>query len=469
MLRRLLITSCAALWLMTGAGAALAQPIDTKVYQPSDANFANPERGFFVQRTPLWRNGERIPLEPDELAQARAEGISLVRTYYVLDRYRDRPLDDFVLEALVSDMNTVRDSGFKVILRFSYNFPVDNDRDPNFDAPLRIVLQHIAQLKPILRANADVIAHMEAGFIGYWGEWHSSSNRLIDHPERGINAPARAILSALLDVLPKTRMIALRYPLLKQQLFGSEPLNAIQAFSGSPQARLAAHDDCFLGSETNWGTYLDAQDEPRAAYFKAYLNADNRYVVQSGESCTSDGEARKLIVCENALAELAYLRWSSLNRDYHPEVISAWQREGCFEQIAQRLGYRLRLLEGSILQQGRTAEIKLTLQNDGFASPYNPRGFVLALRSADGALQPLLLDATPDPRLWLPDDLITLSVRAKLPDNLSDGRYELMLSLPDPEPSLSADPRYAIRLANQGLWNARTGYHALDLWVQVGK
>jgi hypothetical protein len=94
---------------------------------------------------------------------------------------------------------------------------------------------------------------------------------------------------------------------------------------------------------------------------------------------------------------------------------------------------------------------------------------VLALRSADGALQPLLLDATPDPRLWLPDDLITLSVRAKLPDNLSDGRYELMLSLPDPEPSLSADPRYAIRLANQGLWNARTGYHALDLWVQVGK
>jgi hypothetical protein len=158
-----------------------------------------------------------------------------------------------------------------------------------------------------------------------------------------------------------------------------------------------------------------------------------------------------------------------LNRDYHPEVISAWQREGCFEQIARRLGYRLRLIEASALRQARALEVRLTLRNDGFASPYNLRGFVLALRSADSTLQPLLLDTAPDPRLWLPDDLITLSIRATLPDSLPDGRYELMLSLPDPEPSLSADPRYAIRLANQGLWDARTGYHALDLWVQVGE
>jgi hypothetical protein len=47
-------------------------------------------------------------------------------------------------------------------------------------------------------------------------------------------------------------------------------------------------------------------------------------------------------------AELAYLRWSSLNRDYHPEAISAWRREGCFDQIEQRLGYRLRLIEASV-------------------------------------------------------------------------------------------------------------------------
>ncbi len=469
MIKRLLIVLCAAVWLMAGSAATLAQLIDTKVYQPSGANFANPERGFFIQRTPLWRDGERIPLESEELAEARAEGISLVRTYYVLDRYCDRPLDDFVLEALSANMNTARANGFKVILRFSYNFPTNVDYERSLDAPLAVVLQHIAQLKPTLRAHTDVIAHMEAGFIGAWGEWHSSSNLLIDHPERGINAPARAILSALLDALPETRMIALRYPLLKQQLFGSQPLDESQVFSGSPQARLAAHEDCFLASEINWGTYLDADDEPRIAHFKAYLHADNRYVVQSGETCNSDAEARPFIACENALAELAYLRWSSLNRDYHPEVISAWQREGCFEQIARRLGYRLRLIEASALRQAHAIEVRLTLRNDGFASPYNPRGFVLALRSADGAVQPLLLDSVPDPRLWLPDDLITLSIRAALPDSLPDGRYELMLSLPDPEPSLSADPRYAIRLANQGLWDARTGYHALDLWVQVGE
>jgi hypothetical protein len=110
-IKRLLIALCATVWLMAGSAATLAQPIDTKVYQPSSANFANPERGFFIQRTPLWRNAERIPLESEELAEARAEGISLVRTYYVLDRYRDRQLDNFVLEALSGDMNTARARG----------------------------------------------------------------------------------------------------------------------------------------------------------------------------------------------------------------------------------------------------------------------------------------------------------------------------------------------------------------------
>ncbi|PJF36038.1 MAG: hypothetical protein CUN49_07535 [Candidatus Thermofonsia Clade 1 bacterium] len=471
MCKRAFISLYAVLLLMLSISVVTAQTLNTRTYQASNVNFANPERGFFIQRTPLWRAGQRIALDPTDLAEAYAAGISLVRTYYLLERYRDRPLDTFVLEALQADMHTARSNGFKVILRFAYNFPTNADYQASLDAPLDIVLQHIAQLKPILRAHADVIAHLEAGFIGAWGEWHSSSNRLIDYPERGLNTPARAIISSLLEALPQTRMVALRYPLLKQQLFGVQPLHEEQAFSGEPQARIGAHDDCFLASATNRGTYLNAHNQPQIAHFKAYLHADNRYVVQSGETCNSDTEAQPFVSCRNALAELSYLRWSSLNLDYHPEVIQTWRREGCFEEIARRLGYRLRLIEASAPpapSQDGTVEVWLRLNNDGFASPYNPRGFALALRSVEGKLYPLKIDQAPDPRLWLPERPIFVQVRAKLPDKLPEGSYELMLSLPAPEPSLSSDPRYSIRLANEGLWDAGTGYHALGLWLKAG-
>ncbi|MCS7070898.1 MAG: DUF4874 domain-containing protein, partial [Anaerolinea sp.] len=224
LLRSIILPLFAVLLLAVAPAPArtTAQPdIQTVAYAASDEHFPNPERGFYIQRAPLWIDEERIPLERAELDEARALGIDLIRTYYVLDRHRDRPLDDGVLAALEADLETIRAAGFKVILRFAYNFPLDENYVRAIDAPLDLVLTHIDQLAPILRANVDVIAHIEAGFIGAWGEWHSSSNQLIDHPRFGINTPGRAILFRLLGALPSSRMVAIRHPLVRHQLFGA--------------------------------------------------------------------------------------------------------------------------------------------------------------------------------------------------------------------------------------------------------
>ena len=42
--------------------------------------------------------------------------------------------------------------------------------DPDQD----IIEKHIAQLAPVFSQNADVIALFEAGFVGPWGEWHTT-------------------------------------------------------------------------------------------------------------------------------------------------------------------------------------------------------------------------------------------------------------------------------------------------------
>ncbi|HRF98246.1 MAG TPA: DUF4874 domain-containing protein, partial [Aggregatilineales bacterium] len=74
---------------------------------------------------------------------------------------------------------------------------------------------------PILQNNADVIAFMEIGFVGAWGEWHSSTNVLVD-ANTGITDGSKAIITSLLQALPPNRMIAMRYLPYKQQLYGNQ-------------------------------------------------------------------------------------------------------------------------------------------------------------------------------------------------------------------------------------------------------
>jgi hypothetical protein len=358
----------------------------------------------------------------------------------------------------------------KVIPRFAYNFPMGGTwpyQDP--DAPLDRVLAHIAQLQPILRENADIIAFMEIGFVGAWGEWHSSTNRLVEHPA-ALNDSSRAIIDHLLQALPPERMIAMRYPPYKLALYGNQPLTSEQGFSGTPQARMGAHNDCFLASNTDWGTYPENAVAREA--LKNYLSLDNRFLPQGGETCNFAQDAQPYVGCTNALADLVRLRYSTLNIGYEENVLNGWRTGGCFTQIADRMGYRF-VLTGAALSEtaaaGGAFDLSLTIRNDGFASPYNPRGLEIILRStANGALYRLSLATQYDPRRWLPElGEIPINVQAGLPTTMPAGRYDVLLALPDPQPSLYARPEYAIRLANSGVWEATTGFNRVGVSLEV--
>jgi len=41
------------------------------------------------------------------------------------------------------------------------------------------------------------------------------------------------------------------------------------------------------------------------------------------------------------------------------------------------------------------------------------------------------------------------------------GEYEVLLNLHDSRPSLAAQPDYSIRLANETVWEAESGYNRL--------
>ena len=142
----------------------LSKPV-TITFKPSAQAILNPERGFF------------LPMEligTDDFGGVRAAGYTLIRSYVRLDVYREQDLPQSLLDALDKALAAVRAAGIKVILRFSYNFGPYPNSEPDASKPQ--MLRHIEQLKPALTKNADVIAWMEAGFIGAWGEWHTSTH-----------------------------------------------------------------------------------------------------------------------------------------------------------------------------------------------------------------------------------------------------------------------------------------------------
>jgi hypothetical protein len=64
------------------------------------------------------------------------------------------------------------------------------------------------------------------------------------------------------------------------------------------------------------------------------------------------------------------------------------------------------------------------------------------------------------PRTWQPGDS-SFTVKLRLPSNMAEGQYHLALWLPDKAETLQNNPLYAVRFANENIWDEKTGYNLL--------
>ncbi|MBP8108740.1 MAG: DUF4832 domain-containing protein, partial [Caldilineaceae bacterium] len=459
--------SCHAVW------------VPTTTYQLSDDLFPNPERGFLYAKETHSGNNY-APLDETMLRTYRQDqGITLIKRYFYLDDFVSAPISQTYLDLMQADFDSLRRAGLKAVVRFAY---ANSKMTPTYgDADKLHILAHLTQLKPIIEANQDVIAVVEAGFIGNWGEWFYTDNFVADPYNPGEitdedYANRWEVLEKILNVLPPERSVQLRTPFYKYKVFDTLAgwpatplaLPAADAHNGSDLARTGHHNDCFLGSDTDAGTFGALVP---IAEDKNYLAAETQYVPMGGEVCDPDPDAVQSQIrfsCTDALAELERFHWSYLNVEtgnYGLEVYNGWNEAGCLAEIQRRLGYRLTLTQGTYPDEvirGNEMTVHIELQNVGWASPLNPRPVQLVLRHKLGGV--IYTEPLPtDPRFWLADNAATYSIdHTFLTDpTMPVGVYELLLNLPDPEPILAGRPDYAIRLANQGVWEADTGYNNL--------
>lgn len=423
----------------------------------TDTIFNNPERGF--HKAFECHSSQASPLSASYATNLYKAGYTLVHFDFYMKDYRDKPIDESYLEVVRQSMQALREGGCKGVIRFAYTgtdaYTVghENDYDDPCEAPLDIILQHIEQIKPILQEYADVIYTMEAGLVGVWGEWYYTTHFKINSDED--YAARRQVLDALLDALPKERMLCVRTPMFKMKCYGwtiADTLTRAEAYSGTTKARLAAHDDAIMADNSDMGTFTTAT--------RKYWEAETKYTIYGGESCPG-GNGTTVASCDNTTKQFINMHISYLNNDYYRPSINKWNKYGCLDYFKRCIGYRF---EGRDIattyepKAGEELKVKLSLVNVGFSAPKNPRDIEFLLINTANAEDMYRVVPNSDPRFWFSDEMQTIEASFK---PKKAGEYKLYLNLPDPCESLHKDPRYSIRLANENVWDEKTGYNYL--------
>ncbi|WP_299666562.1 DUF4832 domain-containing protein [uncultured Polaribacter sp.] len=411
-------------------------------YTASSDVISNPERGFMH----TWSvQSEGNPLSLITLHSLKNENVTIILRLYYLEAFKNSDLSIAQLDLIKTDFERLREAGIKCVLRFAYN-----SSQADTDAPLSSISSHLDQLKPIFTENADVIAFVQAGFIGSWGEWHTTTNGLNTTENR------TAVVGKLLEVLPKEIKIQLRTPKYKQEVFNySTAIDVNTGYGETDIARVGFHNDCFLASVNDYGTYENIAVE------KSYISSEALYVPTGGETCPpSDIPTAS---CTTAHAEMALLKWTYLNLDYYGPVLNVWRNNGCFTDFQKQLGYRILLKSASLKKEatvGGNFELNTVIDNVGFAPVYNAKKTFLLFRAVNGGIiykKELQFDI----RKVIPAVDYDLKESVSL-SGIPLGNYELLLKIEDGHDTLSNRPEYAIQLANTNTWEATNGLNNLS-------
>ena len=418
-------------------------------FTESNKIFANPERGFYKHYDFL--NSSATPLSVSALQAARVESnITLFYAGHYLTEFVKSDISDKFLNLVRKNMQALRDAGAKCVLRFAYT---NSQSKHPYDAEPKWVARHIEQLKPILQEYSDVILVFQSGFIGVWGEGYYTDNFFFDPQTPEEHKLRKEVIDAMLDAIPADRQVALRTPMFKRNMYAEsykDTLTLATAYDGSAKARLSAFNDCFGASADDYGTFIGKDT-------REYWRKETRYTLMGGETCGLSDYCK----CKQSIKDCEDFHWTYMNSGYNADVLNRWTSEGCMDEVKRRLGYRLSLKDvaTSKAAAGKALRVKLNIRNTGFAAPANPRHVELVLVDGNGK-KTVYEFKDVDMRYWFANETVTVDKLIDLPKDAS-GNCTLYLNMPDPKATLHDNPLFSIRLANDGVWNEKTGYNKI--------
>lgn len=426
-------------------------------YTLDNSIIANPERGFY-EYTDTGENGGYDLLTQSTLTDYRTiENITVIqRQFFLKDFITGITISNTYLTNMQTDFNRIRNSGLKVIARFTYSSPsVAGLYQPTKSQ----ILAHIDQLKPVVNANKDVIVSIQAGFIGRYGEWYytggTEGSDTDGSPEFGDKSNINATQS-------NNRKEVVDYML--SEFDTSIPLQVRtvpikQTFYPSGNSRIGIYNDSFLNIWGDSGTFTaDSAGATPSLVENSIFQIASLTAPISGETNGTNSVTLSRTDGPNAKIELDFYNWSLINRDYFPEIIASWTASGDFDIIAKDLGYRFQLNSSTFTKTDTNMNVVINLTNIGYANSFKSRSaYIVFKNNSTSATHSYQI--TTDVNTWYTNVILnqTFSI-----SSLVSGTYSSYIWLPDNDPTLSTRPEYSIRFSNTGTWDSITGYNNLN-------
>ena len=424
-------------------------------YEESKETLRNPDRGFYkLVQIELQEGNENFSDFEDKIEDIKKEDtdVSIISFQLNLKKFVSKTqLSEKKLEDINQYFSIMRKYGYQVIFRVVYDSKGEENPEPEFDE----ILMQIDSLKDIYTKNQDIILVVEAGFLGSYGEWHDGK---YDEDKEKRNE----LIKKLLDTIPESIQINLRRPsFITDYIENNKTVTKENAFSNDEIARLGLHNDGYLASDTDLGTY--EKDERNESLI--WQEKQTLFTIFGGECQNKDSVYTDL---EKAIADMKKRHCVYLNKTYDREVKEKWKQvqysnnsdiynsETGYKYIQDHLGYRLVLRESDIQMQPNTGniEIEMNIENVGFANIVRKKQVEVILKNGDKKYN---IKTDIDIREKEKDGFYKFTILEKIPGNIDIGNYEVYVNIQEPFESLQDNDNYKIKLANINMWDTNVG------------
>ncbi|MDE5556973.1 MAG: DUF4832 domain-containing protein [Ruminococcus sp.] len=371
----------------------------------------------------------------------------------------DYDLDETFFNAWRTTLENCRKNGCMVALRFRYDANgKDNPEPATFDK----VLDHISQIKNsgILEEYKDIIAYVESGFVGKWGEQHGGKYTSVDYKAQ--------VLDAMLDCVPSPIPVTVRTPDIFAKWVGIERKDLADYVSTGEELRVGLYNDGYMGSDSDLGTFSNRQIETD------WLAKQTFTSYYGGEFSGNLDWAKKYdtYLPENAVPEMYKTHLSYINgnifqlykdytfgKEYDVEGVdnSAYYGQNVFQFIRDHIGYRFVLRQSELsenVEQGGTLNMHFKVENTGFANPIPETKTEIILEQNGNFIRtPVSINSNEWYSCTTVDELLELN----LPDSLPAGDWNAYLKISMGENTIDQLNLRSVQFANDDTWNASLG------------
>ena len=355
----------------------------------------------------------------------------------------DKDFTTTQLESLNSIMNTLRNNNMKAIIRFAYDYEGIEGKEPK---SFSTIINHINQLHDFFDDNKDAISLIEAGFLGEWGEMHTSIYEEDTYYYQ--------LIDALLSNVPSSITINVRTPRHYKIYFNTLNNNNDNKY------RVGIFNDGYLASITDYGTFQDLNERNE---FVSWMQTQGKYTFYGGEATIDDDEntVADQAVSEgpNAVNEMILTHTNYLHHEYDEKVLDEkwkvqyysggeYNNQTYYKYIEDHLGYRY-VIRNSMLSasvgQGENASLRLTIENTGFGNIIPNQNTYIIIQKDNKYYQAL---TNIDFRTINGGNSTTIPIDFSIPSDITTGEWNVYLKVCN---QLNCD--YSVQFANANIYN----------------